>query len=83
METLLDVDRAEAHADLMRDPSLGSVSILKADLRACVNAADQYLSDNQAAMNLALPLPGRTLLTPAQKALVYIYAIQRRYLRRA
>jgi hypothetical protein len=53
--------------------------VLKADIVAAVNAADQWAEDNKASYNSALPLPARTALTAAQKAAILVYVITRRY----
>jgi hypothetical protein len=80
---LPDNDRAAVHAELMADLStarepLGALT--KAELRAAVNAADQWANDNAAAYNAALPLPARTVLTAAQKARLLVYVIRKRWL---
>lgn len=50
-----------------RDPVPG---LTKADIAATCNAMDQYLHDNRAAINAAIPEPARTQLTTRQKALI-------------
>lgn len=55
-------------AQWMRDNRLQVDGCVKANLRAMFVAIDQFLSDNAATMNAALPLPGRTALSTPVKA---------------
>jgi hypothetical protein len=55
------------------------LSITKADLRAAVNAIDQWTEDNQASFNLAIPQPARGALTIKQKVRLLYYVLRRRY----
>lgn len=82
MATMTTTDRAAVHADFMRDLSriLEPCGVLKADLRAAVDALDQFLSDNAATINTAIPQPARGGLTTVQKARLLMFVIQRRYL---
>lgn len=58
MAVLSDPDRIDVWADFMRQSGvLGAV--VKADLRAAVNAADDWANTNAASYNSALPLPAR------------------------
>ena len=50
------------------------------ELRAAVNAADQWVSDNQADYNTALPLTFRTDASQAQKARLLTFVLARRFL---
>lgn len=82
MAVLNEADRAGVHADLMRDLSrarevLGALT--KAELRAAVDAADDWAQANAAAFNTALPLPARTVLTAAQKARLLAAVILKRW----
>ena len=83
MAVLSTADRTDLWAGLMRDLSADalSVGLLKADLRAVVDAADDWANTNAASYNSALPLPGRTALSAADKARVLMLVIARRYLR--
>ena len=83
MAVLPDPDRIQVWAEAMRKWSddreiLGPV--LKADIRAAVDALDQFMSDNQATVNNAIPQPARSGLTTKQKALLLMYVIQKRYI---
>jgi len=55
-------------------------AVTKSDIRAAVNAIDDYLVSNAAAINTAIPQPARGQLTTSQKALLLTYVIRRRYL---
>lgn len=81
MAVLSDADRAACWADFMRTIPAGTAlgAITKADLRAALDAADQWASDNAASFNSALPLPARTVLTPAQKARLLAWVILKRH----
>lgn len=81
MAVLSDNDRAAVAAEGMRDPRLGTLpNMLKANWRAAVNAADQWVSDNAASFNSALPAAARTNMTAAQKALLLMLVVAKRYL---
>lgn len=57
--------------------SLGNLT--KAELRAVINACDQWADDNTASFNSSLPQPGRSALTSSQKAQILANVILRRY----
>lgn len=83
MAVLTDPDRAAVWAEMMREVSnqraaFGNLS--KADLRAAVNAIDDFLNTNAGALNSAIPQPARGALTTPQKALLLMYVVSRRYL---
>lgn len=83
MALLSDQDRLAAAGDYMADLSRGREAIsgvTKAELRAAFNALDQFLSDNAATINSAIPQPARANLTPAQKARLLMAVITKRYL---
>ena len=52
--------------------------ITKADLRAAVDALDDFLNTNAAAINQAIPQPARSALTVPQKARLLVYVVERR-----
>jgi hypothetical protein len=55
------------------------VSIVKADLRAAVDAIDGWISDNATSLNSAIPQPARSALTSAQKSRIFRMVAKRRY----
>lgn len=74
MATLPDADRRRVWAGIMRwwsrhQEELGAFS--KAELRAAVDATDQFIEDNQVAYNAALPQPFRGEATLEQKTLLF------------
>lgn len=83
MALLSDQDRLDAAgvymADLSRERDAVS-GVSKADLRSAFNALDQFLHDNAAAINSAIPQPARANLTSAQKARLMMAVIVKRYL---
>ena len=80
MATLSLQDRFDVWADLMRQ-NLGTVSITKPQLRAAIDALDDFMDQNATAINNALPVAARTNLTVPQKAAVLSAVIAKRYLR--
>jgi hypothetical protein len=78
MAALSDPDRAIVWADSMRALP-GPISITKADLRAAVNALDDFLEANQTAINNTIPQPARGALSTKQKAQLLMLVIERRY----
>lgn len=74
MTPLPEIDRTRIWRGLMRwwsnlREALESLS--KADLRAAVDAADDWIDANQAAYNAALPEAARSALTSEQKTLLF------------
>ena len=82
MAVLPDADRIEVWEEMMQDLSVNreDSSYTKAELKAAVDAADQWVSDNQAAYVTALPEPVKSATTAAQKALLMQFVVQKRYL---
>ena len=82
MAVLPDADRIAVWREMMDDLSnrREESPFLKADLRAAVNAVDDWLDANAASANAALPQPFRGAASAAQKALLMQFVIQRRYL---
>lgn len=83
MALMVDADRREVWQKIMQVESAESrlVSILKTELRAAVDAADQWVSDNQVSYNTAIPQPARGALTTAQKARILMCVLEQRYLK--
>lgn len=81
MAVLSDNDRLATWANLMREFSnlRSPIGITKADLRAALNAADQWADDNASEFNLAMPQPARGSLTAKQKALLLMFVIAKRH----
>jgi hypothetical protein len=81
MAVLTDPDRADLWADYMRDNTAPYGVLTKADLRAAVNALDDYFNANAAAINAAIPQPARGALSAAQKARLLQLVVARRYIK--
>jgi hypothetical protein len=79
---LSTADRAAIHAAVMQDLSrvYEPCATIKADLRAAIDAVDQWVSDNAASYNAALPQPARTQLTAAQKTRLLVAVVSKRFL---
>jgi hypothetical protein len=74
-------DRAECHGNYMRNPDVGELyGLSKIDLRAAIDAADDWVNANAAAFNSAMPLPARTALSTPQKARLLLWVVRWRYL---
>lgn len=82
MAVLSDNNRADVWAEFMRlgDQTGAIGAVVKADIRAAVDALDTFLNTNAAAINSAIPQPARGALTTPQKALLLQLVIQKRYI---
>jgi len=79
MALLVDVDRALIWGEYMRTEASPHGALTKGDVRAAVDALDVFFDANVTAINNAIPLPARTVLTTAQKSRLVRYIIQKRY----
>lgn len=82
MAVLTDQQRADGVATLQRSDSFRSTiwsGVTKADLAAAFNALDSFMDANASAINQAIPLPARTALSTAQKALILTWVVQKRF----
>lgn len=82
MAVMTDPDRAACSTEYQQDASaLRDVlaGLTKADIRAAVNAVDQWVNDNASAFNLAIPQPARANLTSTQKARLLVFVARKRY----
>lgn len=82
MAVLGDNDRAAVNKEFqalcseLRDV-FGAVT--KAQVRAFIDAVDQWADDNAASFNAAIPQPARAQLTARQKALGFRLVVKRRW----
>lgn len=75
---LLDAtSRARTTAQWMRE-NTATAAFPKADLRAAIDATDQWIEDNTAAFVAALPAQFRADSTATQKTAVFVYVLMRR-----
>jgi hypothetical protein len=79
MALLSDQNRIGVWARLMRMGEIGGLQLAKPELRAAVDAIDDWLDANSAAMNAAIPQPARGALTTKQKAALLMLVIAERY----
>jgi hypothetical protein len=79
MAALSENDRAGVWAEYMREGD-GSPTITKAQLRAVVDAIDDWVEANATSFNSAIPQPQRGELTTKQKAALLVYVVARRHL---
>lgn len=70
MATLDEADRQRVWRGLMRYLLFGW-SGLKADLRAAVDATDNWIEGNQGSYNVALPQPFRGAANDVQKTILF------------
>lgn len=82
MAVLSDADRAEVRHEFGEEMSRvrEACGITKSELRAAVNALDDFLHTNAATINNALPEPAKSTLTTSQKARLLKLVITRRYI---
>ena len=82
MATMPEEDRVAVWSEMMDELSTKRIEsgFTKPELKAAVDAADQWVSDNQASFNTALPTEFKTSGTAEQKAMLLMYIITRRYL---
>lgn len=79
MAVLPDPDRAEVAAQIQRVVGNVPGSLSKADLRAAINAIDDWVDSNAASFNTAIPQPARGALSARQKAALLTYVVTRRF----
>lgn len=79
MAALSDADRKAIWEKFMRDNRDGFGALTKADLRAAVDALDNFMETNAAAINSAIPQPSRGALSASQKAHLLSYVVLRRW----
>jgi len=81
MAVLSDAERRKIWAALMRRWSAArdGCGFAKADLRAAVDALDDWLDGNAVQINATLPQPFKGAATPEQKALLLSYVALVRY----
>lgn len=73
---------SELMAELSRDRETVS-GVTKADLRAAVDALDDWFNTNAATINAAIPQPARANLTTSQKARLLARVIYKRFVKGA
>ncbi len=81
MAVLVDADRRTIWAAFMSEMSSrrDSLDLNKNDLRAAVDAADDWVDTNAASFNAAIPVTARTALNAKQKAELLTFVVRRRW----
>jgi hypothetical protein len=79
MAVLTTNDRADCTADYIRTTAI-ALGLTKAQVRAAIDATDDWANSNATSFNQALPLPARTTLSAAQKARLLAWVITKRHL---
>lgn len=77
MAVLNETERAGLWALLM-EAGLIPPGVLKADIRAAVDATDDFIENNGATINSALPQPYRGAASASQKAILFGLVAMRR-----
>jgi hypothetical protein len=74
MAVLSETDRQKVWRGLMRywSQQQETLGLNKADLRAAVDATDDWIDANQGAFNSALPAAAQSNLTAAQKTMLFM-----------
>ncbi len=71
-------DRADAWARWMQD-NADDTAFTKTELRAAVDATDDWIEANQASYVAVLPAPFRTQSTSEQKVMLFSYVTAKRF----
>lgn len=81
MAILDESARSNLWAEVMRRLSAErqAVAISKTDLRAAIDAVDDWVEANAASFNSALPAAARTGLTAKQKAMLLVWVVMKRF----
>jgi hypothetical protein len=81
MAVLTEAERELIWEEMVSKNREGEVdSLTREELRAAIDATDDWIVANQASFNAALPIPARTVLTARQKALMFSFVVRRRWL---
>ena len=76
MAVLTAAERLKVFGHVLR--AVAWPSMTKPNVSAALDATDQWIEDNAASFNTALPLPFRTTATLAQKTVLFAYVAFRR-----
>jgi len=78
MAVLTEQQRSDAWAELMRKFK-GSTVVTKAQLRAALDAVDDWVDANTTSFNNAIPQPQRSDLNTEQKAQLLMVVVSKRF----
>ncbi len=81
MVALTDAKREACRAEFTQALSniFEPLGLVKTEARAAVDATDQWISDNKAAFNTALPEPAKSAMTASQKAQMFSVVALKRF----
>lgn len=81
MAALTEQDRQGLWRDFQAEASSiwENLDLTKAELKAAVDATDDWIETNQASFNSALPQPARSNLTQKQKVRLFMLVAQKRF----
>ena len=81
MAVLTDADRRTIWAAFMSEMSSrrDGHALSKNDLRAAVDAVDDWVDTNTASFNAAIPVAARTALNAKQKSEILVFVVRRRW----
>lgn len=81
MAALSNQERADINTLFQQQASdtHSSLAVTKPQLRAAVDAIDQWIDDNATSFNSAIPQPARSALTAKQKAWLFKLVMNRRF----
>jgi hypothetical protein len=81
MAVLSNADRQAESDRYQRDASADRtpIPVTKAQMKAVVDAIDDWVDANVTSFNNAIPQPQRGLLTAKEKARLLVYVVRRRY----
>lgn len=80
MAVLTAQQRIDCAADWQRNFAVGeTIAVTKTDLKAALDAIDNWVDANAASFNTAIPQPARANLTAAQKARLLMYVVRKRF----
>lgn len=78
MAVLDTTNRARIAFQWMRNQGGALAGVTKTDIRAAVDATDDWIDSNQGSFNTALPTAARNNLTLVQKTLLFCFVAMRR-----
>lgn len=79
MALLTTEQRRQVWAEWMRE-NRATVGITKDELKAAMDAVDDWVDANTASFNTAIPQPARGALTSTQKAHILMMVVRKRFI---
>jgi uncharacterized protein YaiE (UPF0345 family) len=81
MAVLNAANRQQAYVDFIDSMKLSgeSLAVIKSDLKAAIDATDDWVDSNAVSFNNSLPAAAKANLTVKQKARLLVYVIKKRF----